>query len=42
MLRELAFNLLDLLIIDGQGNIKKEDKIVCNKRSISRFLDKLD
>ena len=38
MLRELAFNVLDLLIIDGQGNIKKEDKIAAIKEA---FLDSL-
>ena len=38
MLRELSFNILDLSIIDGQGNIKTEDKISAIKDS---FFDSL-
>ena len=38
MLRELSFNILDLSIIDGQGNIKTEDKISAIKDA---FFDSL-
>lgn len=41
MLRELAFNMLDLQIIDKQGNIKTDDKISALKDAFSDALTSL-